>query len=187
VTKRSQVSKRFGKEATIALIFTDIVDSTVRVRELGTKDWVELVEKHFEQANVFEGCFDGCEVKRIGDACMIVFPTAEKALRFSIAFLKDPGHPSIVIRAGIHVGTVQVSGDDVYGVMVNYTRRVIEAMKGCGIALSDRARWDIEDQLGPALEGLGEFRPLPHDGLKGFPDEVLWEFVIPKEKAQRIA
>lgn len=187
MTKRSQFSERFGRQAMIALVFTDIIDSTVMARALGNEAWAELVEKHFARARYHMAYYGGYQVKLIGDCSMVAFPTADKALLFALAFLEDTGDPSIFIRAGIHVGTVTELRDDIIGIMVHYTQRVIGAMKGCGVALSDRAKSEIEDQLGPNIKGLGDFKPLPHHGLKGFPnDEVLWEIVTPAIKAQRL-
>ena len=50
------------------------------------------------------------------------------------------------IRAGIHIGPVEVEESDVFGGTVNFASRVIGAIDGAEIWLSDSAKKDI-DQL----------------------------------------
>lgn len=193
MTEHSQIIKRYGKEAILAVEFTDIIGSTVMSRELGNEEWLKRLKKHFARIRFHARCHGGLVIKLDGDGCLIVFPTADKALLFSIALSKDTGHPSISIRAAFHVGPVQVFRDDIFGVAVSYTRRVEETLKafrkGSGIAFSKRAKSQIEEQLGrPKLKRLGETTRLRHNGLKGFRKcEVLWEIEIPEMKAKRLA
>lgn len=176
-----------GERAIIALVFTDIIDSTVIGKRLGDPAWIEVLIKHFERARHYIAQCGGYEVKLVGDSCMVAFLTADKALRFALALLNDTGDPLISIRAGIHVGTVRVVENDIYGLMVNYTSRVQHAMKRCGIAFSPAAKSEIESQLGDAVKNLGKISVLDHDGLRGFrlDEQLLWEIVTPEIKAQR--
>jgi len=178
-----------GRERSIiALVFTDIIDSTVIGKRLGDPAWIEALIKHFERARHYIAQYGGHEVKLVGDSCMVAFPTADKALLFALAFLEDTGDPLITIRAGIHVGTVRVLENDIYGLMVNYTSRAQHAMKVCGIAFSPAAKTEIESQLGDAIKELGKIRVLQHEPLKGFrPDEqLLWEIVTLEIRTQRL-
>jgi len=68
---------------------------------------------------------DNCyEIKMIGDSFMIAFRTAIEALDFALAFHADTGAEMVRSRAGIHVGPARVFENDLFGMMVNYTKRV---------------------------------------------------------------
>jgi len=106
---------------------------------------------------------------------MAAFKSAGEALDYSVAFQRNTGHPKIQIRAGIHIGPIQVEEGDVFGGTVNFASRVVGSVKGAEIWLSGRAKEDI-DRLGSAKhKGLGWQR---HDdvAMKGFPGTfTLWE------------
>lgn len=192
--EQSQITRRFGKQAICAVVFTDIIGFTVMSGLLGNEECLKRTRKYYAKVRFHARYYDGVVVKLEGDGCVILFPTAEKALFFSIAVLGDTGHPSISVRAAFHVGTVHVFREkwvDIFGVAVNYTKRVEQALKasrkGPGIGFSNRAKSQIEEQLGRSeLKKLGEIKRLHHNGLTGFrKGEVLWELVIPGVKAQR--
>jgi class 3 adenylate cyclase len=49
-----------------------------------------------------------------------------------------------MIRAGIHVGPVRIIDNDIFGMMVNYTKRIESAALGGGIILSNEAKTHID-------------------------------------------
>jgi class 3 adenylate cyclase len=153
----------------IVLVFTDIVGSTDLAIRMGDRDWVSRLIQHFKKARIYIERHEGCEVKLIGDSCMVAFRTADAALDFAIDFAGDTGDPEITIRAGIHVGDVRVIENDLYGVMVNYTSRVQHAMVGQGVALSTEAKQRIEHEHGASVRRRFDIIPVNHDPLKGFP------------------
>jgi|GEM_PF-1306323 len=165
----------------IALVFTDIVGSTDLAIRMGDRDWVSRLIQHFKKARIYIERHGGCEVKLIGDSCMVAFRTADAALDFAIDFAGDTGDPEITIRAGIHVGDVRVIESDLYGVMVNYTSRVQHAMVGQGIALSTEAKKRIEHEHGASVRRRFDIIPLNHNSLKGFPadQQELWQITTP--------
>ncbi|MGB5100660.1 MAG: hypothetical protein WBN94_08705 [Methanothrix sp.] len=78
---------------------------------------------------------------------MAAFKSADAALDYSTALQWNTGHPQIQIRAGIHIGPMHVEEGDVFGGTVNFAARVVGAITGAEIWLSDRAKEDI-DRLG---------------------------------------
>ena len=114
----------------VALVFTDIVDSTALGNQLGDERWIEVLLPHFAQARDLMNNYDCYEIKIIGDSFMVAFRTAVDALDFALAFHNDTGDQRVRIRAGIHVGPVRIIEDDMYGMMVNYTKRVKGGKKG---------------------------------------------------------
>jgi class 3 adenylate cyclase len=76
------------------------------------------------------------------------------ALDYACALCTDPGSRELRLRAGIHIGPLQIEESDVFGRTVNFVARVVGAIKGAGIWLSEQAKADI-DMLGAGRhEGL---------------------------------
>jgi class 3 adenylate cyclase len=82
--------------------------------------------------------------------------------------------PELQLRAGIHIGPLQIEEGDVFGRTVNFAARVVGAIKGAEIWLSEQAKADI-DALGARRHE--EFHWESHDDveLKGFAGNfTLW-------------
>ncbi len=141
-----------------ALVFTDIVDSTALANQLGDESWIELLLKHFAQARRLMAQYDHHEIKIIGDSFMVVFRTAVDALDFVLAFHSETGDERIKIRAGIHVGPARVIDDDIYGTMVNYTKRVESATPSNWVTLSNEAKSHVDYEKA-ARHSLLKIRP----------------------------
>lgn len=99
---------------------------------------------------------------------MVAFKCVDAALDYAMALQKNPGHPTLQIRAGIHIGLMHVEADDVFGGTVNFAARVAEATKNAEIWLSSRAKEDVENV------GAAKHKHLvwaKHDDveMKGFP------------------
>ena len=162
---------------TLALVFTDIVGSTDLAVRNGDKKWIEILMKHFRQARRINEACNGYEIKPIGDAYMVAFRTAADAFQFAWQFYNDTGHPQVQIRVAIHVGQVRIVGNDIYGLMVNYTSRIQHLLPRLGIMLSDVAKNDIVAELG---NDLPEFSLIPvRESIKSFGTQNLW-FVAKK-------
>jgi adenylate cyclase len=166
------VSKR---KVTLAIVFTDIVGSTKLGLELGDDKWIDVLIKHFEQARDLIKAFDCYEIKIIGDSFMVVFRTADEALKFALAFQENTGDSRIRIRVGIHVGAVRIIENDIYGSAVNFTARVVGWPREEWIALSNYAKTEIESAWG--TEAPVEFVKLTPK-IKNYPKrEPLWGVV----------
>ena len=81
----------------------------------------------------------------IVDSFMVVFRSASDALDFVLDLYEDTGHEKIKIRAGIHVGSARVIEDDMFGIMVNYTKRVESTENSAFIRLSNFAMTEINN------------------------------------------
>src|SRR6185295_10772895 len=112
----------------IALVFTDIVGSTKLAVSKGDDAWVQALKCHFQRARDLKAEFHGYEVKLIGDACMVAFKTAWPALQFALEFYRFTGHDEIRIRAALHIGEVTIVDNYMYGVMINYTSRLLKGV-----------------------------------------------------------
>jgi small GTP-binding protein len=154
-------------KATLALVFTDIVGSTQLGNELGNEAMSVVRRAHFKQArDLIVGC-EGYEIKTIGDSLMLAFRTTLAALNYVLALHTNTGDERVTIRAGIHVGLVEIEEEDAFGTMVNYTARVQSQAKGAEIWMSDRAKIDIDEERSSAHSNLC-WREYPFCELKGF-------------------
>ena len=104
----------------------------------------EVRRAHFAQSRKMIQQFKGREIKTIGDSFMAAFRSVPNALDYARSLQSDPGHPRVQIRAGIHIGPMQVDENDVFGGAVNFAARVVGAIKGPEIWLSDQAKQDMD-------------------------------------------
>jgi class 3 adenylate cyclase len=156
----------------LAIVFSDVVGSTALGEQLNDHRMNEVRRAHFAQSRKLIEQYKGREIKTIGDSFMAAFRSVEKALDYARALQSKPGHAQIQIRAGIHIGPMSVEENDVFGGTVNFAARVVGAIKGAEIWLSDQAK--------KHLDSSGAQRQLKweqHDGveMKGFIGEfTLW-------------
>lgn len=128
------------ERVTLAIVFTDVVGSTALGEQLKDARMEEVRRAHFAQSRNLIKQHKGREIKTIGDSFMTAFRSVEKALDYAKALQASPGHPQVQIRAGIHIGPMQVEEDDVFGGAVNFAARVVGAIQGAEIWLSNEAK-----------------------------------------------
>ena len=148
-------------------MFTDVVGSTALGEEIRDEAMNEVRRAHFAQSRKLIGQFKGREIKTIGDSFMAAFKCADAALDYALALQGNTGHPQVQIRAGIHIGPMHVEEGDVFGGTVNFAARVVGAIKGAEIWLSDRAKEDI-DRLGAAQHKRLKWERHEGVAMKGF-------------------
>ena len=163
-----------GERVTLAIVFTDVVGSTALGHEVGDAEMNDVRRAHFAQGQKLLDQHHGREIKTIGDSFMVAFKSVEEALDFALALQSKPGHPKIQVRAGIHVGAMQVEGNDVFGGTVNFAARVVGAIKDAEIWLSERAKEDIDALKASRHSGL-KWQQQNAVVMKGFPGaRTLW-------------
>jgi class 3 adenylate cyclase len=135
-----------GERVTLAIVFTDIVGSTPLGVELGDEAMNEVRKRHYAQSRELISQFKGREIKTIGDSFMVAFKSVDVALDYALELHGNTGHPKVKIRAGIHIGPMQVDERDVFSQTVDFAARVVGAISAAEIWLSDGAKKDI-DQL----------------------------------------
>jgi class 3 adenylate cyclase len=122
------------------LLFTDLVASTETAGALGDSRWRELLSTHFEAARAELERYGGREVKTTGDGMLALFDGAARALHGAAAIRRAAGHQGLEIRAGVHVGEVELVGTDVRGISVHETARIMASAGADEILLSDLTR-----------------------------------------------
>jgi small GTP-binding protein len=162
--------------ATIAIVFTDVKDSTGLNVEFGDDPWRQIREAHFARAKKLIGQGRGYLIKTIGDSVMAAFHNAGDALDFALALHRDTGHESIKIRAGIHIGPVEVADGDAFGQHVNMAARVesnAKAKEKGGVWASAKVKEDVDIHRASKHRHL-KWTEHPDEELKGFQNSTLW-------------
>ena len=144
------------------VLFTDIVGSTERARELGDRRWRELVDRHHDVVRNELVRYRGHEVDTAGDGFFATFDGPARAIRCARSIVDDVHGIGLDIRAGLHTGEVELAGDAVRGIAVHTGARVA-AQAGAGEVLVSQTVKDL-------VAGSGiEFAERGSRELKGLP------------------
>jgi len=155
-----------GERALATVLFTDIVGSTERARQVGDRRWGELLDSHDRLARELVGQLQGQLVKSTGDGILALFDRPGRGIRCATALRDRLRGSGVEIRAGVHTGEVQIRGDDVGGIAVHFAARVMAAARPGEVLVSGTVHdlvagsdYVLEDRGAHALKGLaGEWR-----------------------------
>ncbi len=156
-----------------AIVFTDIVGYTRRMGadEEGT---MKLLARQREILFPMVKEFGGEVIKEIGDGLMMMFTSANRAVRFSMAVQEKLKDDELTIRAGIHIGDVIFEEGDVFGSAVNIAARIEPLAPAGGICISEAVRNQIRNQGDILTTSIGKKE------LKGV-DQAIEIFQVVKE------
>ncbi|MPZ22362.1 MAG: hypothetical protein GEU28_02210 [Dehalococcoidia bacterium] len=146
------------------ILFTDIVDSTVRAFEMGDAAWNDVIRQHNALIRRYLERFSGREVSTAGDGFFAVFDSPAGALRCALAASRQVRNLGIEIRAGLHTGEYEILGQEVGGVAINIAARVAARATASQVLVSDTVR-----QMMTGSEFIFEDRGT--HVLKGVPEE----------------
>jgi len=166
--------------ATVTVLFTDLVDATALIDRLGEEGAQELRRDHFESLREAIAAHGGTEVKTVGDGLMVVFQSAVDAVGCAVAAAQAVERTSRrnpasrhEVRIGLNVGEPTREGDDYFGLPVVVAKRLCDSADPGQILASDVVR----ALVGPRANH--RFRPLEPRDLKGVGVtavyEVAWE------------
>ena len=144
------------------LLFTDIVDSTASVTEIGDRRWGIELDHHYEMVRRHIERFDGTEIKTMGDGFIALFDGPTRAVQSALAIRHEAGHRGVSVRAGVHTGEVEIRGGDVLGVSVHVAQRMCALAAGGQVLVSNNA---VVLVAGSELR----FDPIGDHQLKGLP------------------
>ena len=149
------------------ILFTDIVESTALAHRLGDGAWRELLSAHFEAARADFERYRGREVKTTGDGLLATFESPAQALYCATSIRRMANREDLHVRTGVHVGEVEVVGDDVRGVAVHEAARIMAAAGDDEILVSETTRalamaagLEFEDRGTHTLKGIDGERNL---------------------------
>jgi class 3 adenylate cyclase len=155
---------RLAPSGRVAILFSDIEESTALNERIGDRAWVRLIGKHDKMVRRHVTKHSGHVVKSQGDGFMVAFAQPDEAVLCSLdiqrSLRREPN--GIRVRIGIHVGKSVRRGDDLFGRNVAMAARVASAADGGEVLVSEAVRDALTD-----LDGF-EFDDGRDADLKGF-------------------
>jgi class 3 adenylate cyclase len=145
-------------------LFTDIVDSTMTASSVGDRRWLSLLDAHHAAARHDVEAHRGRLIKSTGDGILATFDGPGRAIRCAAAVRDAAAKLGIEIRAGVHIGEIELLADDIAGISVHIAARVT-ALAGPAEILVTRTVKDLVVGSGISFADRGTH------SLKGIPDE----------------
>lgn len=129
------------------IMFTDLVESTRRAASSGDSRWRALLDRHDQICAQATSHHGGVVVKSTGDGVLALCPSVSAAVNAARDIQRRLDGDELSIRTGVHVGEVHHRGDDIAGIAVNITARVMSRASAGQILLTD-----IADAIGGDVE-----------------------------------
>ena len=157
-----------------ALLFTDVVDSTKLVEQLGDARAAEIWAEHDRRARELLARYHGREIDRT-DGFFLLFDDVDGAARCALGYHEALTALGLRARAGLHVGTVNLRENapediargakplEVEGLAKPFAARIMSLARGGQTLLSAAA----QKALGEALPDGAEVESHGHYRLKG--------------------
>jgi class 3 adenylate cyclase len=135
------------------ILFTDIVASTDRARQLGDQEWASLLRRHHELVRRQLALFGGTEVDTAGDGFLALFDGPARSIRCALAIRDAVRTIGLEVRVAVHTGEVERSEGRPRGIAVHLAARVLsitepaevlvtqtthDLVEGSGLAFDDR-------------------------------------------------
>ncbi len=111
----------------LTVLFTDIVGSTDLAVEMGDARWRELIARHHRIVRQELKRSGGREIDTAGDGFFATFDKPTQAIRCAAAVVRAVRTLGIEIRAGVHLGEVEMAGEKLGGIAVHTGARVMAA------------------------------------------------------------
>ena len=146
------------------VLFTDIVGSTERASRMGDRAWTYLVQQHHALVRGELARFRGREIDTAGDGFLAVFDGPGRAVHCAQAIVAGVRDLDLEVRAGVHIGEIELMGERVGGIAVHIGARVA--------ALADPSEVLVSSTVRDLVAGSGiEFRERGVFPLKGVDGE----------------
>ena len=163
------------QDATIAVLFTDIVGSTKMTQALGDAGAQKMVHLHNTVVRNALREHRGSEVKHTGDGIMASFPNSADAVSCGIAIqsalagARNRDKDVVLhIRVGINAGHPIAEDGDLFGTTVQIAARICDKADTDGVYVSPVVK-DLASGSGVKFADKGQFE------MKGVPEPItLW-------------
>jgi len=150
----------------VAVMFSDIVDSTRLAEEVGDEEWTSVVGRYREYVRAAFSTRGGEEVGTQGDGFLAQFPSPADAVLCAIDIQRDIEHVAeagldLRLRIGVHAGEAVHNDGDLIGRVVNLAARVTSEADPGEILVTE----PVADNVGARLQlqdrGLRDLRGVP--------------------------
>ncbi len=151
-----------GERRLAAIMFTDIVGFTA----LSQKNESLALLVLDQQRELLRPMFNkhgGREVKTIGDAFLVEFPSALSAVKCAYEIQKTtresnsslPEERRVLLRIGVHLGDIVESQGDISGDAVNVASRIESLADGGGVCLTRQVYDQVQNKFELPLTSIG--------------------------------
>jgi class 3 adenylate cyclase len=148
--------------ALATVMMTDIVDSTRLAAVLGDTAWRRVLADHNQIVRGLLEQHGGREINTTGDGFLATFDTALGALACAAAVRDAVQEASVEVRVGVHTGEIELLHDDIGGIAVHATARLMALATPSEVLVSAITR--------AIAEGSGlQFVPRGTHEVKGIP------------------
>jgi class 3 adenylate cyclase len=145
------------------VLFTDLVSSTPQLAQMGDRRWRDLLATHDALVRAELERFRGQEVNHTGDGIVATFDGPARAVRCACAIRDALGALGLDVRAGLHMGEIEVRGTAIAGIAVHIgqrvsshatagqvlvSRTVADLIAGSDIELVDQGEHDLKGVTG---------------------------------------
>jgi class 3 adenylate cyclase len=149
---------------TVTLLFSDLQESTVLLRHLGSARYADLLHAHRSLLTSAVEANGGLEVDTQGDSSLFAFATARDAVAAAVAIQRyHRGYPfphgkSVRVRIALHAGEPVIVGERYVGLAVHRAARIMGVAQGGQILVSGATADLVSDEMDPDLQvvDLGE-------------------------------
>lgn len=124
----------------VTVLFTDIVGSTEWAARLGDRAWKEMLDQHHGLVRQELHRFRGREVDTAGDGFLATFDGPARAIRCACRIRDGVRRLGIEIRAGLHTGEIEVTGEEIMGIAVHIGARVAAAAQPGEVLVSSTVK-----------------------------------------------
>lgn len=160
----------------VTLLVLELVGADARARDMGDAPWRELLSTYIESMRARLERFRGTEISTSGAGMLATFHGPAQALRCATE-IRRMTRDGLHIRAGVHVGEVEMVGTDVRGIAVHEVERIMERAAQDEILVSETTR-ALALSSGLAFDDRGT------SSLEGIPgDWHLYSLVTEDQKA----
>ncbi len=188
------------------LVFTDIVGSTPVAEELGDRRWRELLSRHHRIVREALREHGGRELDTAGDGVFARFDSPASAIRFAAAVSDALRELGIEIRAGVHIGDVEVFDGKLSGVNVHVAARTMAAagageilvtgsvrdlVRGGGFGFVDRGTHELRGTEGTwrlfevtSIDGTPRLDPLPQQEAQARRAQIVPPPLVKRRRAR---
>jgi class 3 adenylate cyclase len=145
------------------ILYTDIVQSTRTLSEIGDRRWRDLLESHNGLVRDAVERARGQVIKSTGDGVLATFDGPARAVRCACAIRDAVRSLGIEVRAGLHTGECEILAGDIGGIATHIGARVAaiaepgevlasstvrDLVAGSGIGFEDRGEREFKGVLG---------------------------------------
>jgi class 3 adenylate cyclase len=145
-----------------AVLVCDVVGSTQRNSAEGDTRWTRLLDAHDATVQGCIGRRGGAVIKMMGDGVLATLPSCNSAVHAAEELRAALAKHDLVVRIGVHVGDIDMRGEDIAGLAVVTATRINRLARPGEILLSSIA-------VGAALGAPFQFEPRGQHELEGVP------------------